>query len=591
MPAAKAPVVMTEADGDRVAEGLERLQQGWKRSAVAHPFRSLPSRIIIAVFAATLVTSLVVTWTSTRSIESFLRAKIDQKFPAVLRRTSERLDLWYAQRELDLATFAHSATVADGLARLGRDDVRVREELAKYLSYVLQRFPQYESLFLLDETGAPLLRVGSDPELPRAMLERLARVSTPRVGGLRNLGERAVQVASAAVEDGGGARLASLHALIRSSAVEEALSGADLGASGGIYVVTEGGEVLLRSPGASPREHHDRPLPSPGASPVVEDYAHEDGQHVVGSAVPFGRFGWTIVVEQAYDEAFAPVVAVLREILGINLAIVLVFGLIAFQMARSIVRPILALSDASRRIATGEPGVMIEEPTTDDEIAVLTRAFNEMSSRLVENQRELQEQRVEIEDANARLVAQNQELQRVNEVFQQLSITDDLTRLHNHRFFQDHLPREIKRCERTGEPLCLLLIDIDDFKTLNDRCGHAVGDAVLRKVADVLNQSVREMDLLARYGGEEFVLLTSQTTLEGAVALAEKIRAALSRARFSVVDLGGPQELSVTASFGVAQYRGDEKAFFNAADRALYRAKAAGKDCVIAEDGAPVSEA
>ena len=143
---------------------------------------------------------------------------------------------------------------------------------------------------------------------------------------------------------------------------------------------------------------------------------------------------------------------------------------------------------------------------------MLTRAFHEMTVRLKRNQDELEEKRVEIEDANHRLIAQNRELQRVNEVFEQLSITDDLTKLHNHRFFQEHLPQEMKRAERTGEPLSLILIDIDDFKQLNDRYGHSVGDAVLRRVADVMSAEVREMDLLARYGGEEFALLASQTT-------------------------------------------------------------------------------
>ena len=168
---------------------------------------------------------------------------------------------------------------------------------------------------------------------------------------------------------------------------------------------------------------------------------------------------------------------------------------------------------------------------------MLTRAFNEMSARLRRNQLALEESRLEVEDANARLIAQNNELQRVNEVFQQLSITDDLTKLHNHRFFHEHLPREMKRAVRTGEPLALIVIDLDDFKRLNDRFGHAVGDAVLHQVAVVMSGVVREMDLLARYGGEEFALLASRTPLDGAVALAEKIRLAISHARFSVMNV------------------------------------------------------
>ena len=248
----------------------------------------------------------------------------------------------------------------------------------------------------------------------------------------------------------------------------------------------------------------------------------------------------------------------------------------------------MALSDGALRIATGDAEVAIPGRHRTDEIGVLTRAFHEMTVRLKHNQDELEEKRIEIEDANHRLVAQNQELQRVNEVFEQLSITDDLTKLYNHRFFQEHLPREMKRAERTGEPLSLILIDIDDFKRLNDRHGHSVGDAVLRRVADVMSAEVREMDLLARYGGEEFALLASQTTLEGAAALAEKLRVAVSEARFRLLALDGPAEIRVTVSAGVTTYRGDEKAFFNEADRALYRAKDAGKDCIVVSEEEPV---
>jgi diguanylate cyclase (GGDEF)-like protein len=112
-----------------------------------------------------------------------------------------------------------------------------------------------------------------------------------------------------------------------------------------------------------------------------------------------------------------------------------------------------------------------------------------------------------------------------------------------------------------------------------------VGDAVLRKVAEVMSAAIRDMDLLARYGGEEFALLASRTALAGAVLLAEKIRTTLSETRFSVMDVDGQKQIHITASLGVAEYRGDERAFFNEADRALYKAKDSGKDCVVASAG------
>ncbi len=552
-------------------------------------FKSLPARIITSVFAAALVTLLCTTWISSRSIESFVRAKIDQKFSTILWRAGERLDLWYAQREIDLTTFARSPILADSLREAGDTLEPDRKELANYLTYVLELFPQFDSLFVLDPRGKGVIAVGDSPDLPEAWIERLSDIRVPQVGPLERLGERRVQIASAPVAGDTGRRLATLHAVLRTKSIIENLRSEDSGTPTLVYVVGPDGRVLLEPPGGTFRERYERHMPEEQAAPSVEEYQLADGTTVVGSAVDFPRFGWTLVVEEPYDAVFAPVVRLIREILGINLGIVLVFCIIALQIARSIVRPIRELSKAALRIKKGETGVMIHETASDDEIRLLTRVFNKMSLQLQENRRELEENRREIEDANTQLTSHNQELQRVNEVFEQLSITDELTRLRNHRYFQEHLPRETKRAERTGEALCLILIDIDDFKGLNDRHGHAAGDTVLRGVAEVMLSIVRDTDLLARYGGEEFALLTVHTDTAGAVVLAEKIRAAISEARFAIVGLEGPKELQLTASFGVARFCGDEKRLFTDADRALYRAKERGKNCVVVADEKPVS--
>jgi diguanylate cyclase (GGDEF)-like protein len=552
------------------------------------PFASLPSRIVMSVVMATLGTTLIVAWISTRSIGSFLGREIDQRFRVVLHEGHERLAQWYAQREVDLETFAQSRVALESFPQLASDahshaGARAREEVWTYLAYVLERFPQFETLFVLDGEGDTLVWVGRELELPPELRRELAVIAEPAVSGVRRVGTQRIQVASAPVDDAGAGL--SLHALLQLGAIASQLDSDVLGGSGALYVVAPDGSVLLGTPGADLLERHERPLPPAGTARAAADYIRPTGEHVVGSAVRFGRFGLTLVVEEPYDEAFAPVVSVIREILAINLAVVAVFSTFAFWVARSIVRPILALSDGALRIAGGETDVVIPGRHRDDETGVLTRAFHEMTVRLKRKQEELEEKTIEIEDANHRLIAQNEELQRVNDVFEQLSITDDLTKLHNHRFFQEHLPREMSRATRTAEPLSLILIDIDDFKRLNDRYGHSVGDAVLRRVADVMSAEVRDMDLLARYGGEEFALLASKTTLEGAAALAEKLCLAVSQARFSLVALDGPATIHVTVSGGVSTYRGDEKALFNEADRALYRAKESGKDCVVVADG------
>ena len=147
------------------------------------------------------------------------------------------------------------------------------------------------------------------------------------------------------------------------------------------------------------------------------------------------------------------------------------------------------------------------------------------------------------------------------------------------------LTREIKRVDRSGEPLSLLLMDIDDFKQLNDHFGHVAGDELLVGLAQVLNQSMRDSDLVARYGGEEFAVLAANTELAGAANLGEKIRTAVSEAAFIVGDSMRPTRMTI--SIGVAQYRGSRKQLFRKADRALYRAKGEGKDCVVLEEVEP----
>jgi diguanylate cyclase (GGDEF)-like protein len=277
-------------------------------------------------------------------------------------------------------------------------------------------------------------------------------------------------------------------------------------------------------------------------------------------------------------------VSVIRKILAINIGIVIAFGGIAFFIARSIARPIQGLSNVARRIAQGETDVVIQTSRGQDEIGVLSRALHQMVARLRRNQVELERKQDEIERANRELQQANEELRRGNEVLEQLSFTDGLTRLHNHRYFQDRLRMEGRRCERSQDPLTLLLLDIDDFKSLNDRYGHAVGDEVLRRVAQVINNTVRETDLPARYGGEEFAVLAPSTDREGGMALAEKLRLAVSMARIRGTGVEDAKALSVTISVGVAVYAGDSQTLFNAADRSLYAAKSAGKDCVVCAD-------
>jgi diguanylate cyclase (GGDEF)-like protein len=166
--------------------------------------------------------------------------------------------------------------------------------------------------------------------------------------------------------------------------------------------------------------------------------------------------------------------------------------------------------------------------------------------------------------------------------------TDGLTGLANRRSFDDELALEWRRAERVEDSLALLLIDLDDFKRINDQFGHQAGDAVLRRVAAILDSGARQVDLTARYGGEEFALLTPETDLLGASNLAERLRVALAAA---LIELPDGRSVRLTASFGVAVKAGLDRPelLVAAADEALYEAKRAGKNRVVAAAEQPES--
>lgn len=175
-------------------------------------------------------------------------------------------------------------------------------------------------------------------------------------------------------------------------------------------------------------------------------------------------------------------------------------------------------------------------------------------------------------------------LEAANEKLKTLSLTDPLTGLYNRRFFDDHFRIEFRQSRRTARPLSVLLVDLDNFKTINDGYGHDAGDQVLSAVAEVLREQVRRGgDLLARYGGEEFVAVLPETDGRAAMELAQKV---LEKIRNRAIVWQG-EVIRVTASIGLATGTGDhasEISLFRAADAALYAAKRNGKNRVVAAE-------
>jgi len=161
-------------------------------------------------------------------------------------------------------------------------------------------------------------------------------------------------------------------------------------------------------------------------------------------------------------------------------------------------------------------------------------------------------------------------------------VTDHLTRLYNRRHFMSRAEEELQRSLRYQQPLSVVIIDIDHFKTFNDTYGHMTGDRVLQTVAATMQQHVRKSDVCARYGGEEFAMLLPNTVGEAAQHMANRLRRTLSETRYT--GLGLPNDVNITISGGVATCPRDATTvsdLLELADKALYRAKAEGRDRII----------
>jgi diguanylate cyclase len=208
-----------------------------------------------------------------------------------------------------------------------------------------------------------------------------------------------------------------------------------------------------------------------------------------------------------------------------------------------------------------------------DIIAILDQALGQ--TRALHTADEVAIARRQVSTAEQRIEQLKSELELVNKLVREDSLTGAL----NRRGVDDALVREAARTERNGKPLCIALIDIDNFKTINDSFGHQVGDIVLVHLVAIIKETIRTNDLIGRYGGEEFLLLLPDSRIDEATAVTARLQRELADKPIA----WGKRELRVTFSAGVAVRRPGESetALIHRADQALYEAKRVGKDRII----------
>lgn len=209
--------------------------------------------------------------------------------------------------------------------------------------------------------------------------------------------------------------------------------------------------------------------------------------------------------------------------------------------------------------------------------------MNELLSTLIEETRSMRAATGRLQN---NFETKNKEIEELHEQLKaerQRAVTDPLTGLMNRAGLMDEMEAAVEESAEHGSPLCIVMLDIDHFKAINDTHGHLIGDRVIRFVAQVMQKNTKGKDIAARYGGEEFTVLLPDTPINGAQTVAEKIRASVAQAQLVRADNKKPLG-QITLSAGVASYQPGEDImdFIDRADQALYRSKTEGRNRVSA---------
>ena len=554
---------------------------------------SLRTKILAVVLLCVSIPVLVMAVYLIRRNEDVLGDKVRESLSNRLYRTATDVDGWMNERVHDASRWSTSFVVFESVETLSQpkgDAERARRDLRDFLGSVLGHYKSYESLFIVDlsgnilastreekleDWGARLLGNGGPSRgstvSPIHQSEHLGRPTMLVINTIQGRSDRTVGYFVARPD------LAELEALLATPSTDPPPMFWMLDDEG--RVVVKGGK-LAQPPGT---ETFPARLPDASAAaetaPIADTRLRGLGRTVFGLR-RLGPSGGFLAATVPANVAYRSLDESRNRLLMVGVPAVAAVFLISFVLARGMLRPIQSLSQAAKRLTAGELDVRLPVKGSD-ELTELTHSFNSMAATIQDKMKQLEEARNELALKNADLEAAKRHLH-------DQAITDALTGLYNRRHFQDNLDKEMRRCEREERPLSLLLLDLDHFKQYNDRWGHTQGDEELRRVGAQVTKSIRSTDMAFRYGGEEFAVLLPSCTKEQANEVAEKIRVAVGAHGHRAGVLG-----RTTVSIGVATFPQDGRAarvLVDAADGALYAAKAAGRDRVSLT-GAPVPPA
>lgn len=519
---------------------------------------SVRTTIFTLAVLATLIPALATSYISYQQNRRAIQAKVNEQLTGLSSQASREMGLWLKERLYDLRVFAASYEVSENLERGGGS-----RRLPDYLGSVKERFRDYDELMVVtpdQRTVASSERQAGRLHLTGDWMQR-SRVGDPILGDPTRADSNAAATMEVAVPitSPNGRFLGVLGARLNLHGIEELLGELVRTGDARIAIADHGGRVVA-DVGTSLTNIPDAALRRLQASEGISvPYTAADQVAVIGALSAVPATDWSAVAELPATTAFAEIRRMRNANALLVVVLLVVVGSLAYGLGLLIVRPVDRLAHAANRVASGDLEVSVQA-SGRGELSQLTTVFNDMVGRLREGRSELE----------------------------RLSVTDPLTGIANRRLLEAELEREVRRADRHGHVFSVLMLDVDRFKTFNDSYGHPAGDAVLKRLANILRESVRDVDTVARYGGEEFTVILPEAPAAEAARVAERIRARVEGDKFPPAE--GLPNVGVTVSIGYAVFPEHAKtsgAILETADEALYLSKETGRNRVTGA-GKPV---
>jgi diguanylate cyclase (GGDEF)-like protein len=571
-------------------------------AAADHITRSFRAKMILLVLMSVVVTSVVIGLWTMQTTTVFLTGIQSEEFVSILGDARKQIDYYFKDRKFDLRKLFDSNGFTGPLERYYSSRSQSGgeyqlNEISKFFAIVKNKMPVFEAMVVLDDRGDAVMASLPLRKLNLEALRRMRKEVKDKVCVsdvyYDEKRRKMLQWAMVPIEMQSGKR-AVVCTRMNTDDLSLMLSQIKLSANGDVYVLDNSGTFITqpRNVPSDPatgeqlnmlgqKAMRNPKWPDKKALPKIEKYLKKmpvesspnDHRNVefYGSKMYLPDQDWWLVCEKERSQIVGPVARIRKELIVADILICAFFLFLAIRTSKSLLRPAAALSEAAKRINDGMVAVQIEGGG-EDEIGQMITAFNDLAKRISVTETKLNA-------SNKTLNRQHEQLVTLNERLEELSVTDGLTGLYNHRHFWQILNDELSRVNRYKGELALVLLDIDNFKAVNDEFGHAVGDLLLQSIAKIIRETVRETDIVARYGGEEFTVLLPDTSREGVLNVSEKVRAAVEGMIFRVPDTD--ITVSVTVSIGVSVFIDNRRDFFNAADKALYQSKKQGKNQVM----------